>query len=191
MKEVAAAIAVVISLVGYVPYLIQIKRGKNKPHAYSWLVWTVVTWIVFATQLASGSGFGASIYAVTGVICTVILYLSFVKGEKNRTHSDMFMLLCALLSIPLWLVTDNPTASILLVTAIDLFAFGPTIRKCWMKPHEETYVSHTIAGVKYGIGIIAIEKYNFGTLFYPVVLVCVNILFTLYVLWRRGAVGVK
>ena len=95
------------------------------------------------------------------------------------------MLVLAVLSIPLWLATNNPIASILLVTAIDLFAFGPTIRKCWLKPYEEAYISHTIAGLKYAIGIVAIENYNFGTLFYPIVLVGVNVFFTVYVLWRR------
>ena len=189
MKELTASVAVVISLVGYIPYLLGIKKGTNKPHAYSWLVWTLVTWIIFATQVASGAGWGSAIYVVTGLICTVILYFSFTVGEKNRTPADLVMLCLALVSIPIWLLSKSPNASIVLVTLIDLFAFGPTIRKCWNKPNEEALISHTIAGVKYAVSILALAQYNFGTVFYPTVLVCVNLTFTLFVLWRRRVIG--
>lgn len=81
----------------------------------------------------------------------------------------------ALLSIPLWAFTKNPTYSIVLITLIDIFAFAPTLRKTWNDPESETLISYAIAGLKYLLAVGAIGRYDFSRLLYPITLVIMNL----------------
>jgi hypothetical protein len=185
VKDFVAVVAVIISVASYIPYLIGIRRRTNKPHAYSWLVWTIVTWIIFAAQISSGAGLAAVLFAVIGVFCLVIFILSIFYGEKNRTRRDLVLLILALLAVVAWVVTKNPTLSVILATLVDILAFGPTIRKCWRRPFEETITTHAMVGVSYGLTLLALSSYSFDTIFYPGVMTVMNSSFVGYILWRR------
>ena len=51
--------AVLVGVIGYVPYLYGFRKGTTTPHAFSWLVWGVPTAIAFGGQIAGGAGAGA------------------------------------------------------------------------------------------------------------------------------------
>lgn len=174
MKELFGGIAIVLSIVGYIPYLKDIRKGKTKPHAYSWLIWSILSFVVFFAQLSRGAGYGTYFNFVTGLISLVILYFGFKKGEKNFTVSDKFALTVGLVAIPIWLITKEPFYAILIATFIDVVAFWPTIRKTWLRPHSETWSSFLISGFKYLCGVLAIQSYSKTTLLYPLVLVFIN-----------------
>lgn len=175
MKELLGGITIFLSLVGYIPYLRDVFRGKTKPHAFTWIVWTLVTFIVGAAQLAAGSGWGGVHNLTTGLVCAVIVVYALRNRDKDIKRIDVVLFVLALLSIPLWIVTNNPVYSIILITGIDLLAFIPTLRKTWHDPHSETLVSYVIAGAKYGLAIGAIGIYDFSTLLYPIALILMNI----------------
>ncbi len=191
MKELAAVLAVVISVSSYIPYLFGIYKKTNKPHAYSWLVWTIVTWVIFAAQISSGAGLAAAMFAVVGTFTFIVFILSIFYGEKNRTKLDLTLLILALLAVLAWVVTKDPTLSVVLSTVIDILAFGPTARKCWNKPFEETISTHALVGVSYGLTLIALSSYSFDTFFYPGVMAIMNNVFVGYVLLRRRVKTVK
>lgn len=186
MKELFGAITIILSLVGYIPYIRDVLRGQTKPHAFSWIIWTLVTFIIGAAQLAAGSGWGAVHNLVTGLIGLIILIYALRNKDKDIKRVDVVLFILALLSIPLWLLTKNPTTAIVLITAIDIFAFLPTFRKTWNQPWSETLISYVLAGIKYGFALLAIGSYDFATLLYPIVLVVMNAsLVTIMVVRRR------
>ena len=145
MKETAGIVTIILSLVGYIPYLRDVIKGKTKPHTFSWLIWLIITLIVGIAQLSAGAGWGALHNITTGLACVVILYYALKNKDKDITVSDKIMFGLSLLSIPLWVFTKDPLWSIILLTFIDIFAFGPTIRKTWSKPFSETLSSYSIA----------------------------------------------
>jgi hypothetical protein len=151
-------------------------RGKTKPHAFTWIVWTVITVIVGITQIAAGAGRGAVHNIVTGFISLIILYFALKNKQKDIKRVDIYLFIAALASLPLWAVTDNPTYSVLLITIIDIFAFIPTVRKTWHDPASETLISYALAGIKYCIALIAIASYSLGTVIYPIALITMNII---------------
>ena len=185
MKETAGIVTIILSLVGYIPYLRDVVKGKTKPHAFSWLIWLIITLIVGIAQLSAGAGWGALHNITTGLACVVILYYALRMKDKDITRSDVVSLVLALASIPLWVITKNPLWSVVLLTLIDMFAFWPTLRKAWRKPYSETMSSYVVAGTKYFIALFALNKYIFATLLYPVVLVFANSMLVALMLYKR------
>src|SRR5947208_1365682 len=60
MKELASGAAVAIVVFGTGPYVVGMLRGRIRPHAFTWLVWTVTTMIAFAGPLVANGGIGAA-----------------------------------------------------------------------------------------------------------------------------------
>jgi hypothetical protein len=46
-KEVLAAAAVLLTFPMYVPYVRSIHAGRTKPHAFSWIIWSLASIVVF------------------------------------------------------------------------------------------------------------------------------------------------
>ena len=183
-KPTLALIAAVISVLSFIPYFRDILRGANKPHAFSWLVWSFLTAIGFAAQVVGGAGAGAWATGITAFFCFIITGLAFKKGEKNITRGDWICLLAALAAIPLWLLTKGPLLSVILISIIDLIGFIPTIRKTLKKPHEETLSVYAISTVKFALAILALEHYSLVTWLYPTCLATQNAVFV-GVIWVR------
>jgi len=188
VKELLGSATIFLSLVGYVPYLRDVFKGKTKPHAFSWIVWTLVTFVVGIAQLAAGAGWGTIHNLVTGFIGLVIIFYALKNKDKDITRTDIVLFALALLSIPLWVFTKNPVYSIVLITGIDILAFIPTLRKTWHDPASETLISYVLAGLKYCLALGAIGTYDFSTLLYPIVLVIMNVAIVTIMVARRKPV---
>ncbi|MCC6954484.1 MAG: hypothetical protein IT290_10225 [Deltaproteobacteria bacterium] len=184
-KVALGVTAVVIGLASYVPYLQNIINGRARPHAFSWLVWGLLTVVSFAGQVVKGAGAGSRVTGVTAILCFVIFGFSLARGEKSITRGDCVSLSFALLAIPLWVVTNEPLLAIILVTVIDAVGFYPTVRKSWTKPWEETALTYFGSSVKFFLAILALEQYSVTTVLYPLYLVVSNLMFVALVLWRR------
>lgn len=184
-KLILASIAIVMTLVGYSFYFRDIFAGKTKPHAYSWLVWALLTAIAFAGQLHDNGGAGAWVTGVTAAISFIIFFLAIKRGEKNVTRSDKINLAAALLAIVPWLLIGDPLFSVILITIIDFLGFFPTIRKSWHKPHEETLIHYVLAGLKFVLAILALDNYTLTTWLYPASLVAANLFFVIMLISRR------
>ena len=99
------AISVVLACVALIPYLWATMRGGNKPHIFTWIIWTLLTGIAFAIQFLEGAGSGAWSGAVSTVFCVAILLAALRRGEKNITRSDWMVFAAAVAAIPIWLIT--------------------------------------------------------------------------------------
>jgi hypothetical protein len=182
-KEALGLIAIVIAVAGYIPYFRDLFSGKTKPHAFSWLIWGLLTAIAFAGQIAGHAGAGSWVMGFTAFTTFVIFSLFY--GEKNITRSDWLCLILALSAIPLWIATRHPVASMILVTVIDALGFWPTFRKSYSKPNEETAFTYFLSGAKFFLSLVALDRYSIVTWLYPVSLVIMNWGFVLMALIRR------
>ena len=179
-------ISVIVALLGYIPYFRDIFRGKTKPHAYSWLVWSSLTWIAFTGQILNKGGAGAWVTGFTALVCLTIFFLALKKGEKNITSSDKLSLLGAGFALLLWYVTSDPLFSVILVIIIDaLGGFYPTFRKSYNKPQEETIITYFLSGLKFAIALMALQSYSIITYLYPIFLVLINWTFVVMLIIRR------
>jgi hypothetical protein len=186
MPEIYGGLAVVFALVSYVPYFLATLKGTNKPHAFSWVLWSLLTWIAFAIQASSGAGPGAWASGATAICCVAIAVVSFKHGEKGVTRGDWAAFVTGLLAIPLWIATKDPAASALLVTFVDLAGFYPTFRKSWRKPRQEMVSTHLLSMIKHLLSIAALEAVSIPTAFYPASLFVANVLLSGMILLRRA-----
>lgn len=184
-KTILGVLAIVIGIIGYVPYFKDITRGKTKPHAFSWLVWGILTAIAFVGQLTDKGEAGAGVTGFTALVCFTIFLFALRKGNKDFPLIDWLSLGGAGLALLLWFLTDSPLMAIILITIIDALGFIPTFRKSIKKPSEETMFTYTMSGLKFVFGIIALNHFSVITVLYPASLVLSNGAFVTLLLIRR------
>jgi hypothetical protein len=189
VKEVLGALATAIAVYGYVPYLRDTFRGRTKPHAFSWLVWGLMTGIGFVAQVVEGGGAGTWVMGFTALACGVIFVSALFLGEKDITRLDWLCLAGAAVSILLWIITDDPLLSVILITVIDVFGCIPTFRKSYSKPYEETLVTYVLSSVKSAFGLLALQRFTVVTALYPFALVVINAAFVMLFVVRRRQLG--
>ena len=139
LKIFISILAIILTFIGYVPYIRDTFTGKTTPHIYTWFIWGFVTAIAFGLQLSGGAGVGAWITLAVVLISALIFVVGLRNGKKDIAPLDTVFLLLSLVALVLWLIAKQPILSIILVCTIDMFGFVPTIRKSWHKPYSETY----------------------------------------------------
>lgn len=184
-QDIIGFVAAIIGIYAFYPYLRDIFRRKTRPHIFTWGVWGMLMGIGFFAQISQNAGPGAWVTGVFAVLNFVIVILALKYGEKNITRSDWIMLLVALLAIPLWVLTNNPLWSVILISVIDVVAFVPTFRKSWSKPHEETLETFVWVSLSFLLSFWALETLNLTTILYPATLLGINIVFIALSLMRR------
>jgi hypothetical protein len=149
VKETFAVVAALLAIAGNVPYVVNILKGRVRPHAYTWFVWTIVSGIVFFGQLAKGAGIGALPTAAAEIFTLVIFLLSLKYGFRGITKTDTFFLLLALTGIVPWILTSDATISVIVAVSIDVIAFIPTLWKTRTEPKTETPILYSTNVVRH------------------------------------------
>ncbi len=170
IKLVLAIIAIGLASLGYIPYILDIKSGKTKPHAFSWFIWSLDSYIAGFTQLSSGGGIGSFITITAATLSLWIAYMGYRKSGIKYTRSDWISLYIALFAIPLWILTKQPLLAVLIISFIDVVAFWPTIRKSLKRPDQETIGTYILSTIKHTLTVVAQQNYNLVTVFYPATL---------------------
>ncbi len=184
-KIIFSYIAIIFSFVGVLPYFINIFKGKTKPHAFSWLTWGIAGGIVFFAQIFKHAGSGAYVTGLGSLVCFIIFFIALKKGQRQFSTFDWTSLLVSLLAIILWIFTNDPTLSVILVTLNDMVGFFPSIRKGYYLPFEETATTYGFASIKWIFAIIGLQTYSVATWLYPASLIFTNGAFTIMLLVRR------
>ena len=187
-KEVIGFLGTMIGMVGYVPYVRNILKGRTKPHAFSWFIWSLLTGIGFSIQWAEGAGPGSWVTGMTSAICFCVFVLALLKGTRTFPMIDWIVLLALFIAIGIWLMTDNPAVSIVVVASIDIFAYVPTIRKAFYNPFEETAALFFLDVVKWASSLFALEVFTFSTWFYPAAMTVASAIVVGTLLIRRRIV---
>ena len=172
----------------HVPYLLGSVKGTIKPHPFTWILWTTLTFIIFFAQFMDGAGPGAWGTGTVAVICLGIVAVSLRNGFSDIKRSDIVLFAAGLLSIPLWLLTDDPTLSVVLVTMIDLIAFTPTFRKSYLKPYDEPLYLYSLNVVRHGLSLFAIVNLTLATALFPFMIMLANLALFVFLVARRSVI---
>lgn len=178
MKESIAIVASLLAIVGNVPYLRDIIKKRVQPHPYTWFVWSIVSCIIFFGQVAKGAGVGALPTAASEIFTIIIFFFSLQYGFKKIKHIDTLFLIIALLGIVPWILTRDPTISVIIAVSIDLIAFVPTIRKTWLHPETETPVLYSMNVLRHILMLLSLQAYNIATTLHSIAMITSNTLMT-------------
>jgi hypothetical protein len=186
LQQVSSIAAIALTLVAYAPYIKAIRAGQVKPHFFSWLIWSITTSIVFFAQLAAAGGIGAWPTGVSGLITIYVAWLALVlRSDFTNTKADWCFLVAALLSLPAWFFTADPLWSVVILTLVDALGFGPTLRKAWQKPQEESLLFYFLFAVRSALSMLALESRTLTTLLFPAAMVVACVLVCGMLWWRR------
>ena len=172
-------------------YVISIFKKGVKPHLFTWLIWALVAGIAAYGQHIDGAGTGAYVLAWVAISCSIRAVLALFYGEKNITHSDTLALMTCLFAIIIWQITQTPFYAIILVTLIDVMASYPTIRKSYLKPHEENMFSFAIMSFMTCLSLFALEHHSLITMLYPTTISILGVFFVVFLCVRRKQLGYK
>jgi len=185
MTNIFVIVAVIFAIIGNVPYLRDVIKGKVKPHPYTWLVWSIVSAITFFGQVVKGAGIGAIPTAAAEIFTIIIFFFSLRYGFKNIVRRDTYFLLVALLGLIPWVLTKDPTISVVIVVCIDLVAFIPTLRKTWLYPSTENPLLYSMNVSRHVLTLFSLQAYNVATTLHSISMIITNSFMTGFILRRK------
>ena len=185
MKDTLAVIAALIAIAGNIPYIIDAFKKRVTPHPYTWLVWSIVSGITLAGQVIKGAGVGALPTAVAEAFTIGIFLFSLRYGFKNVIKSDNYFLAAALIGLIPWIITKDPTISVVIAVGIDLIAFTPTIRKTWLRPSSETPALYGANVLRHILTLLSLQSYNLATTLHSIAMIVTNSVMTTIILFKK------
>jgi hypothetical protein len=191
VASIFGVIGSAVSVLAAIPYGLAIYRRTVRPHLFTWLIWSIVTIIAAAGQFVAGAGPSAWCTAAIAVTCGLIFTASIYRGDKSWTRSDWLFLWAALSAIPLWVLTNDPTLAVCLVTLIELAGLGPTVRKSIRDPWGESLTYFILCVVKYALAILALTKWTVAVAFYPFVNIVASVGICTLMMVQRYRLGAR
>ncbi len=185
MKDTLAVIATLVAIAGNIPYIIDAFKKRVTPHPYTWLVWSIVSGITLTGQVVKGAGIGALPTAVAEAFTIGIFLFSLQYGFKNVIKTDNYFLAAALLGLIPWLVTKDPTISVVIAVGIDLVAFMPTIRKTWLRPSSEMPALYSANVLRHVLTLLSLQSYNIATTLHSIAMIVTNSIMTSIILFKK------
>ena len=186
IKAVLAALAMLLTVVAFVPYLRSIFLGQTRPHVFSWIIWGINTGVAFLAVLAERGGAGAWPIGFSCVLTLFVAALAYLKrADVTITRVDWLFFSAALIAMPAWWVANDPLWAVVLITGIELLGFGPTFRKCWHQPYSESISFLATLIVRNMLIVAALEHYQFTTLLFPIAMAAACGGLIAIMLWRR------
>ena len=169
-KLLFTLLAIVLTFIGFYPYIRGVLKNSIKPHFFSWLIWSLVTLVVFVAQLKEGGGLGAWPIGISGLITVVVAVLAFLKkADVKITRTDWGFLILALSSLPFWYVTSDPFWAVLILSTVEVLGFGPTLTKAYHLPYEENITFFVLFMIRNLLSIVALERLTVTTVMFPAV----------------------
>ncbi len=185
MKESIAIIASILAIIGNVPYLMDIVKGRVKPHPYTWFVWSIVSCIIFFGQIAKGAGIGALPTAASEIFTILIFFFSIRYGFKDIKKIDTVFLIISLVGLIPWIITKDPTISVIIAVSVDILAFIPSLRKTWHEPSTETPILYSMNVFRHILMLASLQAYNIATMLHSIVMITSNTLMTFLILRKK------
>lgn len=179
----------VLGLFANVPYIIDIIRGKTKPHRISWSIFLLLNIINFVSQAASGAT--NSLWLTFGFCLSqaVIVLLAVRRGVGGLGKLDRVCLMGAVMGIGLWLYLQAPIVAIVANTVVATIALIPTLVKAYKKPRTETKITWLLGAVAALLGAIAVGGNDFELLLFPIYSCVVQFLVYVLLVLREKPLG--
>ncbi len=169
----------VLSVIAFLPYIIDTYAGRTHPQRASWMVWSVLGTIAFFSQVWEDASVSLWFAAeqVSGTI--TVLLLSFWKGHGalNLRRTDYLVLLAATVGLGLWYYTETAVYALFITIGISLLGGILTLKKSYADPQSETQLTWILSLIAAVCAIMSVGKIDFVLLAYPAYL------FTLYALF--------
>ncbi|MBP9853060.1 MAG: hypothetical protein QG629_24 [Patescibacteria group bacterium] len=177
--------AALLNILGTIPYIRDILRGKTKPERMTWWIWAMLMGVILAAQISEGASWAIIWTATTVVLMVAIGVLSIRYGYGRMERRDYIALLLAVTGVILWKITENALVAVMLVVAVDAVAAWLTAVKTWRAPQTETLVSWVASTAAAALNILSAHTFNLVIIAYAVYAFVANAVITSILVSRR------
>ncbi len=167
-------IAVLVNVIGYIPYFYGIFRGTVKPQRVTWGLWTILVSITFVNQVLNGGGYSSYFVGSTALLVAAVFLLSFKYGMGGKSRLDIGSLIAAGVLLALWAITRDTRTTTLIAVGIDAVGAVPTAYKAYVHPETEAYAQWILAGVASIFSMLAVSGNDYILFIYPAYVLIMN-----------------
>jgi hypothetical protein len=186
IQNTLSALAGILFVVGFVPYIRAILVGATKPAKASWIIWASLDTITICGMAVQHSLNGQIIGANAGAWIVVVLALKY--GTMGWTRLDKFCLIGAVLSIALWAIFSSATVGLIISNSVAFLGSVPTFVSAWKDPTKEDKLGWTIFFVSCICAMLAIPRFTFDDAFCPMVFFSIETIM-MYILYIKPRVA--
>ncbi len=174
MLQLFGYTSALLSILMIIPYVRDIIKLKTKPERGSWLIWTVLGFIAFFSQLAKGAT--ESLWLTVGQTLSVLIVfaLSIKFGYGGVEKRDIKALIGAGFGLIVWYFTKEASYALIFVIFIDSIGTALTAIKSYKDPGSETLITWIMSGTSGIFGMLAVGSMNFILLAYPFYITIAN-----------------
>lgn len=138
--------------------------------------------------LVKGAGIGALPTGIAESFTILIFLFSLRYGFQHVVKTDNYFLVAALLGLIPWIITKDPTLSVIVAVTIDLIAFMPTFRKTWLHPHTENPILFIMNVTRHSLTLLSLQTYNIATTLHSISMIVTNTAMT-FIIFTRNPVS--
>jgi hypothetical protein len=189
MRVVFGLLSGILPIIGAVPYIRDVFKGKTKPHRMAEFIWAVLDSIAFASQLAKGATWSTIMPAIGTIEMLTGFVLSLKYGMGGTSKKDIGALALAALGLVLWYFTKQPLAALFIVVGIDLIGTALVVIKTYSHPHTETFSAWFLSFLAGLLAAAAVGHWSFDFQIYPLEIALSNGAICATILLRRNKVS--
>lgn len=168
-----------------IPYVWDILHHKSKPERGSWLIWSVLMFISFFSQMAKGATNSLWLTGGQTLSVLIIFALSLKYGYGGLAKRDTKALIGAGIGLVLWYLTKEASVALFVVIFVDAIGVYLTLIKSYKDPQSETLSIWLISGTSAIFGMLAVGSLNLILLLYPFYLMLANYVIAAAILLGR------
>lgn len=173
-QPLVGQIAGAISLLGFIPYAVAVLRRRARPNRATWIIWTAVGGLLFASYRSGADGAPCWVPLSDALGPAIIAALSLRFGEGGFSRFDRGCLALAALSIAGWAVTGSASVALAINLTIDLLGALPTMRKAYADPASESPLTWQLFFGANALNLVALERWSLASAGYPLYIVAVS-----------------
>jgi hypothetical protein len=166
-----------------------ILRGSTRPQRATWLIWTTLSLVVFASQWASGATWSLVLTAGQALSCGTVFALAIRRGVGGVSPIELALLALAALGVVGWQVAGDPTLATCAVVAADLIAVALMLPKTYRQPASETLATYAIGVVSTLFALAAVDSTTPSLLIYPLYILAADGAVVAVIVLRRRALA--
>jgi hypothetical protein len=189
MQASLGILAGVLQLVASAPYVRDILRGSTQPQRATWTIWTTLSFVVLASQWASGATWSLALTIGQVVSCGAIFVLAMRRGVGGMSPAELVLLGIAALGIVGWQLADNPTVATCSVVVADIIAVALMLPKTYRDPGSETLATYAIGVVSTVFALAAVGSAAPSLLIYPLYILVADFAVVAVIFLRRRALA--
>jgi hypothetical protein len=167
--------AALVAIAGTIPYLRDMLRGTTRPHRGTWLIWSLLSVLVFLSQHADGASWSLVAAGMQVIVNGLIFVLATRRGVGGTTLADRMMLVIAAGGALGWIVADEPFVATVCVVVADLLGVAMMVPKTRRDPESETLATFGLASVSGALATAAVGSVDPALVIYPIYLCLGNL----------------